>query len=67
MAGYTPTDTDSIWLWDIPSQDFSGTIPTWSSALSKWIPDTSIPVGDGFMYLGANTTPMTWVRTFTVQ
>ena len=66
LAGYQATDGDTVQMWDVATQDFSGTTPQYDALQSKWIPDTSVPVGDGFFLVrtGGDTK---YVRNFTVQ
>jgi hypothetical protein len=66
LGGYTPTDNDQVYTWNIDAQDFDPAVPTYSAAQSKWLPDANIAVGDGF-FLARAGGPVTFVRSFTVQ
>jgi hypothetical protein len=65
LAGYTPAPFDQVNLWDVPTQDFSTTIPTFIGG--QWTPDVNFPVGDGFFLIRSSSTTTTWIRNFTVQ
>jgi len=66
LGGYIPTDNDQIYLWDVNTQDFTSTVPTYSDFQKKWVPDVDMAVGDGF-FLARAGAATTFVRNFTVQ
>jgi hypothetical protein len=65
LTGYTPSDNDTVYTWNIAAQDFDAAVPTYSAAQSKWIPDATINPGDGF-FLSRAGGQVNWVRSFTV-
>jgi hypothetical protein len=67
IVGLPLSDNDQVYTWDIPSQNLSGTLATYSQFLGVW-DNTAITVnpGVGFFYLGSGAN-QTWVRNFTVQ
>jgi len=67
IVGITPQDGDQVYTWNVGVQDFSGTIPTYSSFSHSWNPDVTVAPGAGFFYLGAGADQTTWTRNFTVQ
>jgi len=68
IVGVTAQDGDQVYFWDAVAQDFSGTIPTYSSFAGAWTPSTTVlNPGSGFFYLGGGNDQTTWIRNFTVQ
>lgn len=49
-----PGDGDQAIFWDVGSQDFNPTIPTWSSFNHQWSPDAQLPLGTAFFYVNNN-------------
>jgi hypothetical protein len=66
LAAYPATDGDVVYTWNVGIQDFDPTLPTWSAAQSKWLPDANIAVGDGF-FLVRQGGPVNYILNFTVQ
>lgn len=65
LAGYIPSDGDSVFTWNEPAQDLDGVVPTFITG-SGWIPDINMNVADGFFLLRIDP-GTTWTRNFTVQ
>jgi len=64
---YPATDNDQVWTWNVGLQDFNvSTVSTYSASQSKWLPDSTIAVGDAFFLVRAGG-PVNYVRNFTVQ
>jgi hypothetical protein len=66
LTGYTPTDNDQVFTWNVTAQDLDSTIPTYIASSSSWSPAGNVNVGDGFFLVRAGG-PVNWVRNFTVQ
>jgi len=66
LGQYPPTDGDSLGIWNTNTQDFSSTIPQYSSRTGKWAPDYAFNVGDGFFMIRSGG-PVTWTNQFTVH
>jgi hypothetical protein len=65
LAGYIPSDGDSVFTWNEGAQDLDVVIPTYINGLG-WDPDINMNVGDGFFLLRVDPAT-TWTRNFTVQ
>jgi len=65
LAGYIPSDGDSVFTWNEGAQDLDGVVPTFITG-SGWIPDINLNVADGFFLLRIDP-GVTWTRNFTVQ
>jgi len=65
MGQYPPHDGDSLAIWSTNAQDFSASVPAYSSTTGKWTPDYPFNVGDGFFLVRAGGA-VTWVNQFTV-
>jgi hypothetical protein len=65
LAGYIPSDGDSVFLWNEAAQDLDPVVPTYFTGLG-WTPDATMSVADGFFLLRVDPAT-TWTRNFTVQ
>ena len=64
IEGVTPTDGDTIFLWDAVANDLNYNTPTFAGGV--WNPIPNINVGEAFFYLNAGEAANVWVRNFTV-
>jgi uncharacterized protein affecting Mg2+/Co2+ transport len=64
IAGLTPTEGDSIFLWDPVANDLNYSTPVFGGGV--WDQTPNIAVGEAFFYVSAAPGPVTWVRNFTV-
>ena len=67
LTNYPAVDNDIVLYWDVGAQDLSGTVSTYSAALSSWSAGPGpVNVADGFLLVRGGA-PVNWVRNFTVQ
>jgi len=66
LGQYPPVDGDSLAIWSTNAQDFSPTVPAYSSTTHKWTPDYAFNVADGFFII-RNSGAVTWTNQFTVH
>ena len=65
LAGYIPSDGDSVFTWNEGAQDLDAVVPTFFTGVG-WTPDINLNVADGFFLLRVDP-GVTWTRNFTVQ